>query len=96
VSPPANTVIATVDSHGEIHVPAADAARLGVHPGQEVVLAAVRSPGLRELPKSLTIDDLARRQGKVRGQVVRAADFPRLFDSRQELDEFLELIGRGG
>ncbi len=90
-----NTLIATVDKHGEIHVPAADAARLGVAPGQDVVLAAAPRGEIRALPQSLSIDQLAARQGKIRGRVRRIADFPQLFDSQEELDDFLALIGVG-
>jgi bifunctional DNA-binding transcriptional regulator/antitoxin component of YhaV-PrlF toxin-antitoxin module len=93
VSAAVNTLIATVDEHGEIHVPAAEAARLGVAAGQDVVLAAAPRREIRALPKSLSIDQLAARQGKFRGQVRRAADFPQRFDSQEELDDFLGLIG---
>jgi|GEM_PF-5790917 len=93
VSAAANTLTVTADERGEIHVPAADAARIGVEPGQTVVLAAAQRPELRPLPKTLTIDQLAKRQGKQRGMVRSAADFPHLFDSGEELEEFLELIG---
>jgi len=93
VSVPSNTLRTTVDEHGEIHVSAVEAARLGVEPGQTVVLAAVERPAIRRLPEALTIEQLAAKQGKVRGALRGAADFPQVAASDDELEEFLRLIG---
>ncbi|HWK25344.1 MAG TPA: hypothetical protein VNS09_02215 [Solirubrobacter sp.] len=93
MSVPSNTLRTTVDEHGEIHVSAVEAARLGVEPGQTVVLAAVERPAIRRLPEALTIEQLAAKQGKVRGALRGAADFPQVAASDDELEEFLRLIG---
>lgn len=90
----AKSFIVTVDAHGEIHVPAADAARIGVQPGQRVVLAPVAAAPLRPAPKvTVTIAELATKQGKTETLVVGADHLPQLIDTDGELAAFQAAIG---
>ena len=49
-----------------------------VAPEQTVVLAPAERPPIRRLPNALTIEQVAAKQGKVRGALRGAADFPRI------------------
>ncbi len=93
----AKSFIVTVDAHGEIHVPAADAARIGVQPGQRVVLAPVAASPISAVPKvTATIAELAAKQDKTETLVVGADHLPQLIDTDEELAAFQAAIGPRG
>lgn len=77
-------------------MPAADAARTGARPGQDVVLA-VAPPVLRPLPATtLTLAQLAEKQVKTHTLVSGVAHVPQLLHSDEELDAFLDVLGLEG